>query len=124
MSRSHTPLQLRKQLLVMRAAIERIELAAHMDDLRRAATLSAIFRNALPSDKTRGYASQLFELIKRHPGLASAASLIAARFKFPIVGVAVKWGGIAVLGHRLWKLWLEHDGETRRPANRRRAPLS
>ena len=95
----------------MRAAIERVELAAHMDDVRRAATLSAIFRNAMPSDHTRGYASQLLDLIKRHPRLTSALSLVAARFKFPIVGTVVKWGGLAVLGYRLWKLWIERDSD-------------
>lgn len=114
MSRSDTPLKLRKQMLLMRAAVERIELAQHLDDLRRAATLSAIFRNSMPSAHARTFAARVVELVKRYPFVTSAASLIAARFPLPVLKLAVKWGGIATFCYRLWLLWQKHQSERRR----------
>lgn len=115
MSGSHTPLKLRKQMLLMRAAVERVELAQHLDDVRRAATLSAIFRNAMPNDRTRGLAARVVELVKRYPFIVSAGSLIAARFPIPILKRVVKWGGVATLGYRLWLLWQNRNSDRQRP---------
>lgn len=127
MSRSHAPLKLRKQMLLMRAAVERVELAQHLDDVRRAATVSAIFRNAMPSDRTRSFAARVVELAKRYPFVTSAASLIAARFPIPILKRAVKWGGVATLVYRLWLLWQkhrnEHPGDRHRPGISRSGPF-
>lgn len=105
MAESHTPLKLRKQMLLMRAAVERVELSQHLLELRRAATLSAIVRNAMPGDRTRTLASRAFDLIKRYPFLASATSLVASRFKLPILKLATKWGGAATVIYKLWGLW-------------------
>jgi hypothetical protein len=105
MAGSAIPLKLRKQVLLMRAAIERVELAHHVLDVRRAATLSAIVRNAMPGDRSRSLASRAFEVIRRYPFITSATSLIAARFKFPILAAATKWGGAATIGYKLWELW-------------------
>lgn len=111
MAQSSVPLKLRKEMLVMRAAVERVELAHHILDLRRASTMSAIVRNALPGDRSRSVASRLFEMVKRYPFVASATSLIAARFKFPILAAATKWGGVATIGYKLWELWQKHHPE-------------
>ncbi len=105
MAESHTPLKLRKQMLLMRAAVERVELSQHVLELRRAATLSAIVRNAMPGDRSRTLASRAFDLIKRYPFLTSATSLVAARFKLPILKLATKWGGAATVIYKLWGLW-------------------
>ena len=112
MAHAHVPLKLRKQMLLMRAAVERVELAHHLSEVRRAATLNAIVRNALPGDRSRGWWSRALELAKRYPFVASAASLVAARFKLPIITTAVKLGGGAALGYKLWELWQN------RPENR------
>jgi len=108
MSVSNVPLKLRKQMLLMRAAVERVELAHHMMELRRAATLSAIVRNALPNDRSRSWWSRALEVAKRYPFVTSAASLIASRFKIPLLGSAAKYGGLAAIGYKLWELWREH----------------
>ena len=123
MAGSHVPLKLRKQMLLMRAAVERVELAHHVLDLRRAATISAIVRNAMPGDRTRSVASRAFDVIKRYPFITSATSLLAARFKFPILAAATKWGGAATVGYKLWELWQKHhDGAgATRPSRIRRA---
>ncbi len=105
MAHSHVPLKLRKQMLLMRAAVERVELAHHLSEVRRAATLNAIVRNALPGDRSRSWWSQALELAKRYPFITSAASLIAARFRIPLVTTAAKLGGVAALGYKLWDLW-------------------
>ena len=120
MNDTHAPLKLRKQMLLMRAAVERVELARTLDDLRRAATLSAIFRNAMPSDRTRSFAARVVELVKRYPVVTSAASLIATRFPIPILRRAIKWGGLATLGYRLWLLWQNRNSAPRRPRTSRR----
>ena len=110
MADSNVPLKLRKQMLLMRAAVERLELAHHLAEVRRAATLNAIIRNALPGDRSRGWWSRALEVAKRYPFITSAASLIAARFKFPIATTVAKWGGIAALGYKLWNLWQQQHG--------------
>ena len=107
MTGSHVPLELRKQMLLMRAAVERVELAHHMVEVRRAATLSAIVRNALPNDRSRSWWGRAIELAKRYPFVASAASLIASRFRIPLLASAAKYGGLAALGYKLWELWRE-----------------
>ena len=121
MAESQTPLKLRKQMLLMRAAVERVELSQHVLELRRAATVSAIVRNAMPGVKTRGLALRAFDLIKRYPMLASAASLIASRFKFPLLKVATKWGGAATVVYKLWEMWQKSQGnrKTAVPVSRR-----
>jgi hypothetical protein len=123
------PLKLRKQMLLMRAAVEREELAQRVVDVRAAASISAIVRNAMPGDRSRSIASRVFELMRRHPVVTSAASIVAAQFKFPILKVATKWGGLATAGYKLWDLWMTHRPQMRRrsgPAalpGRRRPPL-
>ncbi|MGI9025265.1 MAG: hypothetical protein ACR2GP_06740 [Burkholderiaceae bacterium] len=118
MAHSHVPLQLRKQMLLMRAAVERVELAHHLSEVRRAATLNAIVRNALPGDRSRSWWSRAIELAKRYPFVASAASLVAARFKLPIITTVAKLGGGAALGYKLWELWQN------RPENRGASGMS
>lgn len=113
MAQSQVPLKLRKQMLLMRAAVERVELAQHVLDVRRAATVSAIVRNALPGDRSRSLASRAFEMVKRYPFVASAASLVATRFKLPILGFATKWGGAATVGYKLWQAWQKSHGPSR-----------
>ncbi len=105
MADTPVPLKLRKQMLLMRAAVERVELAQHVLEVREAATLSAIVRNAMPGNRSRSAASRAFDTLKRYPFLASALSLVAARFKLPILKAATKWGGVATIGYKLWTLW-------------------
>ena len=116
MASGNVPLKLRKQVLQMRASVERVELAHHLDEVRRAATISAIVRNALPSDRSRSLMSRVVDLAKRYPFVTSAASLLAARFKIPLVKQAVKWGGAATVGYKLWDAWQaqQRTGGTRR----------
>lgn len=121
MADSPVPLKLRKQMLLMRAAVERLELAHHLGEVRRAATLNAIIRNALPGDRSRSWWSRALELAKRYPFITSAASLIAARFKFPIATTLAKWGGAAALGYKLWNLWQQQHGLDRSSVSMRLA---
>ena len=110
MAHSHVPLKLRKQMLLMRAAVERVELAHHLSEVRRAATLNAIVRNALPNDRSRSWWSRAIDLAKRYPFIASAASLLATRFRIPLLTTAAKVGGAAALGYKLWDLWQHYEG--------------
>ena len=120
MAESKTPLALKKQMLVMRAAVERIELASQVVDVKRAATVSAIVRNALPGNRSRSIASRALDLLKRFPFVASAAPLIASRFKFPLLKLATKWGGAATVVYKLWTLWEKfHPGKSPAPGTRR-----
>ena len=114
MAQSQVPLKLRKQMLLMRAAVERVELAQHVLDVREAATLSAVFRNALPGDRSRSFASRGIDMLKRYPFMTSAVSIVASRFKLPIIAFAAKWGGTATVGYKLWELWKKSRGDSRR----------
>lgn len=104
---AHVPLKLRKQMLLMRAAVERVELAHHIGEVRRAATLHAIIRNALPtpSNRSRNWMQQGMDVVKRYPFVTSAVSLVATRFKIPLLKTAVKWGGMVGLGYKLYEAW-------------------
>jgi hypothetical protein len=44
--------------------------------------------------------------------VASAASLIASRFRIPLLASAAKYGGLAALGYKLWELWREQHPST------------
>jgi len=130
MAGANIPLKLRKQMLLMRAAVERVELAQHVMDVRAAATISAIVRNALPGDRSRSLASRALDLVRSYPFVASAASIVAARIKFPILAAATKWGGLATVGYKLWDLWSkDHPGAASRffrrrsPSRLRRGPI-
>ena len=105
MSQSQIPLKLRKQMLLMRAAVERVELAQHVLDVRQAATISAVVRNAMPGGRSRHLASRALGLVTRFPFAASALSLVASRFKLPLLGFATKWGGAATVGYKIWDAW-------------------
>lgn len=113
MAKTETPLKLRKQMLLMRAAVERVELAQQVLDLREAATVSAIVRNAMPGDRTRSLASRVLDMLKSYPFAASAVSLVAAQFKLPILKFATKWGGVATVGYKLWQMWLRNNPQMR-----------
>lgn len=125
MGESNAQLKARKQMLLMRAAVERVELAHRLSDVRRAATLNAIVRNALPGDRSRSWWSRALETVKRYPFITSAASLLAARYRFPIAAAAAKWGGLAAIGYKLWNLWQQqhpagHSSLSRRLAAAKR----
>ncbi len=121
MAQSQIPLKLRKQMLLMRAAVERVELAQHVLDVRQAATVSAIVRNAMPGDRSRSLASRAFGLLTRYPFAASAASVVASRFKLPLLTFATKWGGFATIGYKLWDSWKKTHPDS--PVTRRSARL-
>ena len=57
---------------------------------------------------------------KRFPFLASAVSLVASRFKLPILKVATKWGGAATVGYKLYDLWKEKQAKDARLRTLRR----
>jgi hypothetical protein len=101
-------------MLVMRAAVERVELAQHVLDVREAATVSAIVRNALPSNRSRGIWSRGLDVVRRYPFVLSAAGLVAGQFKLPILKFATKWGGITTVGYKLWEAWLKTHPDHRR----------
>jgi len=113
MASGTVPLKLRKQVLQMRAAVERVEFVHHLNEVRRAATVSAIVRNALPNARSRSWVSRGVDLAKRYPFITSAASLVASRFKIPLFKSAVKWGGVATLGYKLWDAWQAQQRTTR-----------
>ncbi len=103
MAERSVPLKLRKQMLLMRAAVERVELAQHVLDVREAATISAIVRNAMPGDRV---AQPRVAGLRRGQALSRSSRrrrrCVAARFKFPMLQAATKWGGVVTVGYKLW----------------------
>lgn len=102
-------LALRKELLVMRASIERAELAQQISAIRhpqQASWWRKSIQLALPSLlKGRG-AGVALALLRKLPALLSASSFLIHKTKHPIILRGLRWAGIGVAAWQLSKLWL------------------
>lgn len=103
-------LQARKELLQMRAALERIELAEQALAVKRAAAPLALLRAVWPGVAAgwRGREGGLglaFALLRRYPVVSSVLSLIAAKRGLGFVGRVAKWGGLAAAGWSAYRAW-------------------
>lgn len=96
--------RLRKQMLVMRAQLERMQLSEHIADLRRTTTFGALFRNAMPGFAAGKGIPMLIDLFKRYPYLSSAISVGISRFKKPLLRKALGVGGLVLLAWQAWRL--------------------
>ncbi|CAH2790356.1 MAG: FIG00453113: hypothetical protein [uncultured Caballeronia sp.] len=109
---------LRKELLIARADVERMELAQASADLRYKVSHFSVLNLLMPRRRKRGRAAEgsgflsrlsglsgLFDggsglalLLKQYPVVSSLASLVLAK---PIL----KWGGLGLLGWEAYRVW-------------------
>ncbi|MCK9508798.1 MAG: hypothetical protein M0Q54_10220 [Pigmentiphaga sp.] len=102
----------RKQHLKARAAIERLQLAAHCAQLKASTRPSTLFRSLMPkvaSQQGMTTALRLWSTARRYPFVSSALSVmltkITPRFFLP----ALKVGGIAFIAYEAFKLYRDYQ---------------
>ena len=104
---------LRKELLLVRASVERAEMAEALVDIRATVTNFSWLRFVVPgfgrSGARGGVASGLGSLLKEYPLISSLISLIVAKpLRTSIVSVArpvIKWGGLAFTAWEAYRVW-------------------
>lgn len=132
-SRSHdlsTPQlrALRKELLIVRASVERAEMAASIVELRGTVARFSWLRVLVPgAGRTRGggLGAGLGNLFTQYPILSSLISLIVTKplrgRVFSAARPIIKWGGLAFTAWELWRVWQktrrQDDGPTRTDAS-------
>ncbi len=88
---------LRKEVLLIRAAAQRIELAQRVRNVRASAKPSALIRHVIPHFSSYQGVGRGLELLRRHPWASSLASLVLSRSHRSTVRSAIRWGGLAIL---------------------------
>ncbi|WP_322056861.1 DUF3318 domain-containing protein [Paraburkholderia sp. J63] len=104
---------LRKELLIVRASVERAEMAASVVELRHAVTNFSWLRFLVPGFGRAASVGRagagLGTLLKQYPLLSSIASLVLAKpLRESVVSAArpvVKWGGLALTAWEAWRIW-------------------
>ncbi|HEY4801434.1 MAG TPA: DUF3318 domain-containing protein [Paraburkholderia sp.] len=103
---------LRKELLLVRASVERAEMAESLVELRSAVANFSWLRFVVPGfghSSASGVASGLGNLLKQYPLLSSLVSLIVAKpLRTSIVSAArpvIKWGGLAFTAWEAYRVW-------------------
>ncbi|WP_321818620.1 MULTISPECIES: DUF3318 domain-containing protein [unclassified Paraburkholderia] len=110
---------LRKELLLVRASVERAEMAASIIELRESVTHFSWLRFLVPGfGRAAASASNLGlgnmgtgfgNLLKQYPLLSSLVSFVVAKpLRDSIASAAkpvVKWGGLAFTAYEAWRVW-------------------
>jgi hypothetical protein len=103
---------LRKELLLVRASVERAEMSASVTELRAAVTHFSWLRFLVPGFGRANVGSAgvgIGKLLKEYPLLSSLASIVLAKpLRESITSAArpvVKWGGLAFTVWEAWRIW-------------------
>jgi hypothetical protein len=115
---------LRKELLIVRAEVERMELAQATVELRQAVIHFSWLKFLVPGFASmrwgaRGVANKgLGALLKQYPLLSSIASLLLAKpLRTSMAATAkpvLKWGSVALAAWEAYRIWQQVRRETRR----------
>ncbi|NPT61192.1 DUF3318 domain-containing protein [Paraburkholderia elongata] len=119
---------LRKELLLVRADVERMELAQATIEFRQAVTHFSWLKFILPGfggvrmgsgSKARFLnAGSIGALLKQYPIISSIASLLLAKPLRATLAAgtkpALKWGSLALAGWEAYRIWqqMKHDSAT------------
>ncbi|SEA65754.1 DUF3318 domain-containing protein [Paraburkholderia sartisoli] len=113
---------LRKELLLVRADVERMELAQATVELRQAVTHFSWLKYFVPGFRgmrwgaPKGSAAGIGGLLKQYPLLSSLASLLLAKPLRATVAAgakpALKWGSLALAAWEAYRIWqqIKQDG--------------
>lgn len=109
---------LRKELLIVRAGVERAEMATAIVELRETVTRFSWLSFLVPGagrPHGRGLGAGLGNLLSQYPLLSSLISLIVAKplggRVFSAVRPIVKWGGLAFTAWEAWRAWQQMRGQ-------------
>jgi len=118
---------LRKELLLVRADVQRMELAQATVDLRHAVTHFSWLRFVVPGfagmrwGKAKGAGAAIAALLKEYPLIISIASLLLARpLRATVMASAkpvLKWGSLALAAWEAYRIWQQMKEDSRRKSN-------
>ncbi|ACC71615.1 DUF3318 domain-containing protein [Paraburkholderia phymatum] len=122
---------LRKELLIVRADVERMELAQATYELRNAVTHFSWLKfivpgfgamRSMPWGRRRGWAaSGIGALLKDYPLISSIVSLVLAKpIRNSVLGVAkptLKWGGLGLAAWEAFRIYQQVKRESRKAAS-------
>ena len=127
---------LRKELLIARADVERMELAQASADLRYKVSHFSVLNLLMPGRRKRGRAAEgsgllsrlsglfgggsgLALLLKQYPVVSSLASLVLAKpVRSRLIASAkpiLKWGGLGLLGWEAYRVWQQMKSSPDKP---------
>ncbi|MGA7779665.1 MAG: DUF3318 domain-containing protein [Paraburkholderia sp.] len=114
---------LRKELLMVRADVERMELAQATVDLRQAVTHFSWLKFLVPGfggmrwGKARGAGAGVGALLKEYPLISSIASLLLAKPLRATVAAGakpvLKWGSLGLAAWEAYRIWQQMKNESR-----------
>ncbi|MEZ0602733.1 DUF3318 domain-containing protein [Paraburkholderia sp. IW21] len=122
---------LRKELLLVRADVERMELAQATIELRQAVTHFSWLKFILPgfggmrvgSGSKAGFlnAGSIGVLLKQYPIVSSIASLVLAKPLRATIAAgakpALKWGSLALAGWEAYRIWQQMKNDSNASAD-------
>ncbi|RKE26140.1 uncharacterized protein DUF3318 [Paraburkholderia sp. BL23I1N1] len=128
---------LRKELLLVRADVERMELAQATIELRRAVTHFSWLKFILPgfggmrmgSRSKAGIlnAGSIGALLKQYPLISSIASILLAKpLRATIVAGAkptLKWGSLALAGWEAYRIWKQMKNDSAKSTRGKKEPV-
>lgn len=104
----HVDMQARKELLLARSTIERLEFASHLHQVQAAASPGRLLKTVWPklaSSGGVGSAMQAWRILRRYPFVSSAASMLLTRIRPRGIWRIAKLGGAALAAYQGYKLW-------------------
>jgi hypothetical protein len=115
---------LRKELLLVRADVERMELAQATVDLRQAVTHFSWLKFIVPGlagmrwSKARTASAGIGSLLKEYPLISSIASMLLAKPLRATVAASakpvLKWGSLGLAAWEAYRIWQQMKNESRR----------
>ncbi|HDR9759545.1 TPA: DUF3318 domain-containing protein [Burkholderia cepacia] len=107
---------LRKELLILRSEVERLELAEAAGEMRRAVTRFSWLKVFIPglssnkfSQSAKNLNASLGQLVNQYPMLSSLASLVLAKPVRSLLrasaGPALKWGTLGFAAWEVYRIW-------------------
>jgi len=118
---------LRKELLLVRADVERMELAQATLELRQAVTHFSWLKFIVPGlagmrwRKASAASAGIGALLKEYPLISSIASLLLAKPLRATVAASakpvLKWGSLALAAWEAYRIWQQMRNDSRRAAS-------
>jgi hypothetical protein len=118
---------LRKELLLVRADVERMELAQATLELRQAVTHFSWLKFIVPGlagmrwHKASTASAGIGALLKEYPLISSIASLLLAKpLRATVVASAkpvLKWGSLALAAWEAYRIWQQMKNDSRRASS-------
>lgn len=103
---------LRKELLIVRAGVERAEIATAIVELRESVARFSWLGSLVPGfgrSRGQGLGAGLGHLLKQYPLLSSLISLALTKplrgRVFTAARPVLKWGGLAFAAWEVWRAW-------------------